>query len=75
MESDSFFQVRNKAMKELHEINRRLAAARHGTQIRRNQEEMDNRMEGLEKAKLEGEKAREIQNTEKQKQIARAGSR
>ena len=62
------------AMKKQEEIDEQLAAKRRQGEIPKKHEEMDKFTEELEFAKLQEEKARALQISEKEIEIARAGS-
>ena len=62
------------AMKKQEEIDEHLAAKKRLAEIRKKHEEMDKLTEELEITKLQEEKARALQISEKEIEIARAGS-
>ena len=62
------------AMEKQEEINEQLAAKNRQAEIRKKHEEMDKLTEEIEIGKLQEEKARALRISEKEIEIARAGS-
>ena len=62
------------AMKKQEEVDEQLAAKKRQAKIRQEHEEMNKLTEELEIAKLQVEKARALRISEKEIEIARAGS-